>query len=239
MSNVAIIGNGNVGHHFAKQISVSHKVSVFSRSKKEGVRSFNEFNPSKYDFAVLTIPDDAIFKTANSIEASDCMIAHTSGSRPLSDLAKHQRSGVIYPFQTFSKEKEIDFNSFPVFIEADEMDCNGLESFVKTFCPDVRFLNSSQRAKIHLAAVFACNFTNHMYSISDSLLSTIGMSFSDLEHLAKETLDKASSMSPVEAQTGPAIRNDSKTISSHLSLIESEELKQIYELISKNIRKVQ
>lgn len=239
MSNVAIIGNGNVGHHFAKHIAADHNVSVFSRNRKEGVRPLDNFDPSEYNFALLTVPDDLISKVANSIDESDCIIVHTSGSRPLFDLAKHKKTGVIYPLQTFSLEKEIDFNSFSIFIEGTSEVEEEIASFVKSFSSDVRLANSTHRAKIHLAAVFACNFTNHMYAISDSILDSVDMSFVDLQHLAQETLNKAASISPSKAQTGPAIRNDIKTMSSQLNLIDSEESRKIYELISKDIRKAQ
>lgn len=238
MSNVAIIGNGNVGNHFSKRISENHAVSIFSRSAQEShVKPLRTYNAQEFDFTLITVPDDRISEVSELIKESNCMIVHTSGSCPLSDLSKHRKSGVIYPLQTFSKEKEIDFDSFPIFLEESDEAKGEISAFVKTFSSDVRVANSSQRAKIHLAAVFACNFANHMYAISDSILGQAGMSFQDLHHLAKETLDKAVSMPPSKAQTGPAIRNDMETISKHIKMIDSKEVKKIYELISKDIRK--
>ncbi len=240
MSKVAIIGFGNVGYHLAKAISKKHSVTVFGRvAKDEWIRHMDDLVPSDFDYLIITVPDSFIQTVSDSIIPSDCVILHTSGSRSLSDLSKHPYTGVMYPLQTFTKAKKIDFDTFPIFIETKNGQEDQLLSFVRSFGKDVRFMNSSSRKKLHLAAVFACNFTNHLYFISDKILNEIELSFSDMEHLAEETLKKALDLSPQNAQTGPAKRNDQKTLIEHFQMINNENWREIYELISNDIRKSQ
>ena len=235
MSKVAIIGNGNVGHHLLSRISEYHDAKLYSR-KPDGssILSLHEFDPSLVDFTILAVPDDQIRAVSDALSESNSMVLHTSGSRPIDDLNKHILRGVLYPLQTFKKETSVDFNTFPFFIESKEIE--QLRSFALTFAKDVRELDSNSRSKLHLAAVFACNFSNHLYAISDEILTNIGISFKDLRHLCQETLDNASRLSPKQSQTGPAIREDTKTIANHLQLLENEDWKKIYQLISDDIR---
>ena len=237
MGKVAIVGNGNVGHHFAARISQKHDVSLFSKTQTDGVQTLEEFDPGEFEFAFLCLPDDVIQVVSEEIQTSDCTILHTSGSRPITDLSKHDNRGVVYPLQTFTKDKEIDFTSFPIFIEGTQNSEKPIFDFVRSFSTDVRLMNSQSRAKLHLAAVFACNFSNHMYHIADSILSSIGMPFKDMQHLANETVDKAAELSPLKSQTGPAARDDLETISKQLDMITNEDWRKIYELISNDIRK--
>lgn len=239
MSQVAIIGNGNVGYHLLATLPRKHDVSLFSRNPREPAKSLQDLEPANFEFIILAIPDDAIEEVSNSLGTSNAIVLHTSGSRPIKDLAKHERRGVMYPFQTFSKEKEINFNSFPILIEGTDETEKEIFSFARSFGTDVRLMSSGNRAKLHLAAVFACNFTNHLYTIAESILSSMEMPLKDLEHLAKETLEKAVEMSAAVAQTGPAVRNDLQTIQNHLAMIENEDWKKVYELLSADIRKLQ
>lgn len=238
MSKVAIIGFGNVGYHLAVRISKKHEVIVFGRTPDDDlIRDISDLDTSEFDFTILAIPDGSIKEISDSLNTSDCVILHTSGSRPLNDLNAHERIGVLYPFQTFSRERVVDFTKIPIFIEGTDETEKLLFSFVRSFGTDVRLMNSANRPKLHLAAVFACNFTNHLYRISEDLLSSMEISFKDLQHLSQETLDKAIDLSPAKAQTGPAKRNDTLTMKKHLEMLENEEWKKIYKLISEDIRK--
>ncbi len=240
MSKVAIIGNGNVGYHFFNRISTKHEVKLFSRKVDANeTLLLEDFDPNDFEYALLCLPDDILRAFSDSIQKSDCTIVHMSGARPISDLDRHELRGVVYPLQTFTKEKKVDFSSFPIFVEGTEITEKPIFSFVRSFSTDVRLMSSENRARLHLAAVFACNFTNHMYHISDSILSEIGISLKDFKHLASETLDKAVELTPKKSQTGPAVRDDFDTMSNHVRMIEDKDWQEIYELISQNIRKSQ
>ncbi len=206
MSKTAIIGLGNVGTHLANEISKKHQISVFTQStgvnsrhlnKQVLIGSLKEFNPTEFEFIILTVPDVYIQQVGEKIHSPSTVILHTSGSRPITDLNNHQKYGVMYPLQTFSISKTVDFNTFPLFIEGDsEVTTSIISSYASTIDPDVRVMSSKDRLKLHLAAVFMCNFTNHMYHISAQILKELGMSFIELQNLATETLAKAVELSP-------------------------------------------
>ena len=240
MSKVAIIGFGNLGYHLAVSISKKHEVTVFGRVPEDDlIKSLGELDPSEFDFVIITVTDSAIKGVSESLAASDAIVLHTSGFRPLSDLQKHERKGVMYPLQTISKEKKVNFNSFPIFVEGTDLSDKEIFRFLRSFGGDIRFMNSQNRAKLHLAAVFASNFTNHLYHICDELLAPMELSFKEIKHLSQETLDKAVEIGPLNSQTGPAVRGDQSTISAHLSMLQNENWKDIYQLISDSIRKSQ
>ncbi|MFK7953660.1 MAG: Rossmann-like and DUF2520 domain-containing protein [Ekhidna sp.] len=238
MSKVAIIGYGNVGYHLANHLQKKHDVTVYVRNS-DGIKTFpvEELNPKEFNFIVLATPDSITEEISSSIEASNAIVVHTSGSKPMNSLVNHKRHGVIYPLQTFSRRKEIDFNTFPLFIEGNEEAEKDIYAFASSFSKDVRLMSSINRSKLHLAAVFACNFANHMYHMAEKLLDPINMKFQDLEHLTSETLEKALEMNPSRSQTGPAIRKDESTIQHHLTMMDEGLMKRIYELISEDIRK--
>ncbi len=213
---------------------------LFSRNADAAeIHLLDDFDPGDFEFSLLCLPDDVIKEFSDTIQKSDCTIIHMSGARPISDLGTHENRGVVYPLQTFTKEKTVDFSSFPIFIEGTGNTEKPIFSFVRSFSTDVRLMSSENRAKLHLAAVFACNFTNHMYHISDIILSEIGISLKDFKHLASETLDKAVELTPKKSQTGPAARDDFETMSNHVRMIENKDWQEIYELISQDIRKSQ
>ena len=150
-----------------------------------------------------------------------------------------ERCGVLYPLQTFSKEKPVDFGEVPLFVEApcpDDLNILkqlGADIGSKTFEAD-----SLQRQQLHLAAVFACNFTNHLFAIADDLLKESGLPFDVLRPLIRETVEKTATLSPREAQTGPAIRRDSNVMEKHLlKLSDHLQWQEIYRLLSENIQK--
>lgn len=151
-----------------------------------------------------------------------------------------QNYGVLYPVQTFSKEKEIDFSNVPICIEANnEFNNDILKQFSKKISSKVIKVSSVQRKNIHLSAVFACNFVNHMYNIAAHLLNEDDISFDILKPLISETAIKVMNNSPQDMQTGPAIRNDKIVIENHLeSLNNDKELQKIYRFVSENIKNI-
>ena len=144
--------------------------------------------------------------------------------------------GIFYPLQTFSKAKDVDFSQIPLYIEANNKDKeNELLLFASTFSTRAKLVNSENRAKVHLAAVFACNFTNNLYAIASDILEKAGLGFEDMLPLIGETTEKIKTLHPRKAQTGPAIRRDSKVIEKQLNALEGRE-KQIYKLITESIQ---
>lgn len=237
MSKIAIIGYGNVGYHLANRLSRRNDVSIFSRTAiDDEVMSMDELESDDYEFIIICVPDGVVKEVADSFETEDAVVMHTSGARPLSDIAKHPRHGVLYPLQTMSRNKELDFSTIPIFIEGNEEGEMKVYSLARTIGNDVRLITSANRAKLHLAAVFACNFSNHMYHISEMLLKDLDMKFQDISPLVEETFKKAVQLDPSNSQTGPAIRDDQLTISNHLEMMKDEKMKNIYQLLTENIQ---
>lgn len=241
MSKVAIIGYGNVGYHLARQISSKrHDVTIFSRNRSEDyILSIDQLIPDSFDFIILTVPDDKIKEVSDSLEISEAVILHTSGANPIAELGKHEKHGVMYPLQTFSRTKEIDFTSFPIFLEGSDEAEKDIFTFVRTFSNDVRLLTSTNRSKLHLAAVFACNFSNHMFHMSEKLLRDLDMKFQDIIPLVEETFKKAVELNPSKSQTGPAVREDEATINTHLEMLKDEKMKNMYRIITESIQQNQ
>ena len=165
---------------------------------------------------------------------------HTAGSVPLSVFEEFtQRSGVIYPLQTFSKVRNISFSNVPFFIEAsNKQDEQILYDIVHLISGNISILPSDKRKYLHLSAVFACNFTNHMYDLASQILREQDLSFDLLLPLIDETTAKVHKMTPHEAQTGPAVRYDKQVIQNHINLLSNDNNKEIYDIISKNINTI-
>jgi len=145
----------------------------------------------------------------------------------------------MYPLQTFSKTKDVDFTTIPIFVEGSEEGEKDIFTFVRSFSNDVRLLTSANRSKLHLAAVFACNFSNHMFHLSEKLLADLEMTFQDIQPLVEETFRKAIELNPSQSQTGPAIRDDGDTISQHMDMLKDEQMKTLYRMITESIRQHQ
>ena len=118
MAKIAIIGYGNLGYHFAKALSFDHHVSIYGRNPTHEVNDLSTFTADGYDFIMITVPDDAIKSVAESFQTRSSIVLHASGSRPLSDLANHERGGVIYPLQTFSRNKKVVYEELLLFLES-------------------------------------------------------------------------------------------------------------------------
>lgn len=249
---ITIIGSGNVATHLAAAFkNAGHRiVQVYSRNMQnaallayhvgaEAIDTPESINPET-DLFILAIKDDAIAGFVPYLSSFHKLIAHTSGAvdmQALLDITPN--SGVFYPLQTFSKTKEVNFREVPMCIEgADETVSKTLEGLARDISNNVYRVNSLQRKVLHLAAVFACNFTNHLYAISQQLLAGSGMDFDMLRPLIAETADKIKEHTPDTVQTGPAVRNDEQTMNSHLQMLQKQPLLQeIYTLLSQDIIK--
>jgi predicted short-subunit dehydrogenase-like oxidoreductase (DUF2520 family) len=246
MIQVSIIGSGNVAQHliqaFAKTTEIE-LVQVFSR-KPELIFSLvpnhkiiSDYNLLKaVDLIIIAVSDDAIAIVSAQITLKNQLVVHTSGSVSMDSLNSNNRKGVFYPLQTFSASKEIDFKLIPICLEATtRKDYQILEKVAKSISDVTYNINSEQRKALHVAAVFVSNFVNHLYQIGNELCLENDLSFEILKPLITETANKIQTLSPTQAQTGPAKRNDTQTIKAHLSFLTNDNQKEIYKLLTKSI----
>jgi len=247
MTRITIIGSGNVAQHLIKAFTKSELVEivqVYSR-KKETLSSLIEFDKITSDFEelqesdlyIIAVSDKAIADVSRQLPFQNRIVVHTSGAASLDVLDAKNRKGVFYPLQTFSKNKEIDFSIIPLCLEAENtFDFRVLETVAKSVSNAVFAINSDQRKALHVAAVFVNNFTNHLYHIGQEICEEHQVPFEILRPLIQETAEKINTLNPVDAQTGPAKRNDSVTIDAHLAYLTSENQKNIYKLITQSIQ---
>lgn len=247
---ITIIGAGNVAWHLAQALQkAGHTiVQVYSRTlshaedlaSKVNAIPVSEFSAvhADTDMLIFSVKDDALPACIDALAGHDLFAVHTSGTVPLRLLSTHfSRSGVLYPLQTFSKNRTLDFRQVPLFIEsAGAGTGEQLSDVAHTISDKVAEADSEKRKWIHLSAVFASNFSNYLYTVAADLLKEQQLPFEVLLPLIRETAQKLSTLSPEEAQTGPAIRGDQRTIDAHLQLLQGhEQWKTIYELFSRQI----
>lgn len=191
------------------------------------------------DLYIFSVKDAALQDVVSKVASCKGMWVHTAGSMPMSVFeGRAERYGVLYPLQTFSKEREVNFDTVPLFLEAStEQDAEYLRSVACALSENVRFLSSDKRRHLHLAAVFACNFTNHIYALAYKLLEEEGIPTDVLLPLIDETTAKIHAMPPSAAQTGPAVRYDENVIDRHFQMLDDPDMKAIYRLLSQSIHK--
>ena len=243
MIKIGIIGSGNVASHLSRAFSSAPGLTftgVYARTP-EKLRDFtdsicNDVNELDHcDLVILAVADDAIPDVSAGLPFSGKLVAHTSGSRPLEDIGPNNRQASFYPLQTFSRSRTLDYARIPVCIEAHSDQDYEILKIAGSAFGEVRKIDSAQRRALHLSAVFACNFTNHMYTLAHRLCSDNNVPFSMLHPLIQETAQKIMSLEPAAAQTGPAVRGDQKTISTHLEMLKDERLRSLYSAISQSI----
>jgi predicted short-subunit dehydrogenase-like oxidoreductase (DUF2520 family) len=249
---ITIIGSGNVATHLAAAFkNAGHRIiQVYSRDihnaallayhvGAEAIDKLDQLNPGT-DIFIISVKDDAIRTIAETLARHEKLLVHTSGATDLQALLGFtNKAGVIYPLQTLSKNKEVDFLTVPLCIEgADEETKKTLTQLAQTISNNIYSVDSAQRKILHLAAVFACNFPNYLYSIAQQLLTEHDMDFEMLRPLILETAQKVQTHLPAEVQTGPAVRNDKNTMAAHLQMLNNEvDLKEIYSILSQQIIK--
>lgn len=245
MISINIVGSGNVGTQFAKAFSLSGKVRLqqlysrradgFSECAADVLHDLSGLRPA--DVTVLSVSDDAVAEVASALPFSGSLVVHMSGSLPMDILDGKNRRGVFYPLQTLSKSKPVDFSDIPLCLEAEnEADLKLLRQLASLLSESVHEVDSRQRKALHVAAVFAGNFTNHMYRNAQRICEDNRLDFALLKPLIRETADKVMTLSPSDAQTGPARRNDQKTIAAHLDFLGHSPRAQVYELLTQSIR---
>jgi hypothetical protein len=246
MIQLSIIGSGNVAQHLIQVFSKSSEielVQVFSRksesiinliSTDKIISDLNKLKP--VDLTIISITDTSITEVSKNIPFENSLVVHTSGSVAMKTLDSKNRKGVFYPLQTFSKSKEVNFITIPICLEAENLyDLQLLKTVANTISNSIYYINSEQRNVLHVAAVFVSNFTNHLYQIGDEICKENNLSFDILKPLIQETAHKILFLTPSEAQTGPAKRNDRQTITNHLNFLSDENQKEIYKILTKSI----
>jgi predicted short-subunit dehydrogenase-like oxidoreductase (DUF2520 family) len=251
--SVAFIGAGNIAWHLAPALdNVGFAVrEVYSRKMKNAAslaeRLYQakavtelDFSESEAQLFLVCVPDDAITEVLREISLPDgAMLAHTSGSQPLSILgtAVTSKTGVFYPLQTFTKGRKINFADLPIFIESGDNETEKqLTGMAKALTKKVVRISSTERKALHVAAVFASNFTNHMLTLSKEVMLKHNLKFDYLKPLIAETLNKSLEIGPENAQTGPAKRGDLQVLDSHMEFLTHDAVgTEMYKLISQHI----
>ena len=245
---IVIIGAGNLATHlsFALQEAGQEIVQIFSRTAisaseladllKVPFTTHTDEIVADADVYFYAIRDDALESLLQLPFAPDAIHVHTAGSVSMDVfVGKKSNYGVFYPLQTFSKNKQVDFKIIPVFIEASSPEVEStLFKIAHAVSEQVYKTNSEQRLKLHVSAVFACNFVNHLYHIASEIVKSADLPFEVLKPLILETAQKVMQLSPEEAQTGPAKRNDRGVINKHLDVLGDEQpsLKKLYQDLS-------
>jgi predicted short-subunit dehydrogenase-like oxidoreductase (DUF2520 family) len=246
MINLVLLGSGNVATHLYHAFSASEKVRVIQvyNHSRRGLDSFENQTPVttsltnilEADIYLLALKDDVIVEVSNELKNKQGLIVHTSGAVTLSAIPR-SRAGVFYPLQTFSKNRTINYQEIPFCLEAkNHEDLQLLKELVNEVSGKAYEISSEQRKKLHLSAVFVCNFVNHLYSIGENICLENDIPFSILQPLIQETAEKVKTASPSKVQTGPAARHDQSTINAHLELIKTSETKDIYQLLTRAIQ---
>lgn len=246
MVSIVIIGSGNVAQHLITAFLQSNEmelVQVFSRQKEKVsnlisldkiVSDYTEIKAA--DVYLLAVSDNAIAEVSAKLPFENRLVVHTSGSMSMEILADKNRRGVFYPLQTFTKSKAVDFRVIPICLEAEtENDFLTLKTVAQSISSRVESISSEQRKALHVAAVFVCNFVNHLYQMGQEICEEHHLSFELLQPLILETAQKITQLSPKEAQTGPAKRNDTTTINAHLHFLTDANQKEMYQLLTKSI----
>ena len=240
--NIVLIGQGNVATnlHHAFALKGLRTRMVSSRGGLDSLPAADVYIYAVRDEALLQVVQKIAEESKKPINTHLCtaLHLHTSGTMPISvfgDALPH--AGIMYFFQTFSKAKLIDdFSQIPVFVEGKQIDdLSAIFTLVQTLTPRVYEASQHDRERLHVAGVFANNFTNHMYAIAADILKDTHIPFQVLLPLIDQTAEKIRHLSPHDAQTGPAKRHDEQVMNHHLSLLTTPEQKQLYTLISQMI----
>ncbi|WP_029906185.1 Rossmann-like and DUF2520 domain-containing protein [Prevotella sp. 10(H)] len=249
---IVFIGAGNVATHLAKELYKKSFdiIQVYSRTLESASYLAKEVNAvaindisaiiDDADLYIFSVKDSVLEDILSQLPTNKGIWVHTAGSLPLDIFAKYtSKYAVLYPFQTFSKHREIVWQNVPIFIEASgSQSLSVIKVVANQLSENVLELSSDKRRYVHLTGVFACNFTNHMYALSKLFLEKAGLPFETALPLIDETASKVHILLPKDAQTGPAVRFDENIINKHLEMIEDEKIKELYRLISEDIHRM-
>ncbi len=248
---IVFIGSGNVATHMARAFyahgeqvlqvwspNIENSSQLANNVRATAISSINTLDQTA-DLYIIAVKDYAIPEVANTLIGVNGLVVHTSGTTGIEALSSLKKYGVLYPLQTFSKSKDLEFKTVPLCIEAfNDTSLDQLEKIARMISGTVYYMDSIRRRTLHLSAVFACNFVNHLYSIASQLLDYSEIPFEMLRPLILETALKVQYELPENVQTGPAVRGDKTTMAAHLKLLnDSPDLAGIYQILSDSIKK--
>lgn len=245
---IAIAGIGNLGWNLAQRLhDMDYEVKQIIAEKNQRRSKFTKKIDAtlssdisdlkdKIDLLFLCIPDDKILEVAKRIPNENVAVVHCSGSTPLIESIKNP-TGVLYPFQTFTKFFEVNWDNIPVFIESKNKKLkNHLMRIGEDLSGNVQELTYEQRRAVHLSGVVGANFTNHLLYLTKQVLDDVKVPFDVLLPLMEETVRKSFTHGPAGAQTGPARRNDKKVIANHIELLkDNKKFQDFYTKFSESI----
>lgn len=247
--SISFIGSGNVAWHLAQAFSSSgfEVAEVFGRNKENTgelallcgakAKALDAHIETDADLLFLCIPDQAIIELLPQINKLSAALIHTAGTLEIEEIRHENGYGVFYPLQTFTKGFSIPLHQVPILLEAsDESVYSTLEILAKAISERVEVCDSSRRKFLHMSAVWASNYSNHMMEIASLILKEKDLPFELLKELILETTRKALTLGPHEAQTGPALRRDEKTMEAHMELLDDELSRKLYQLIASSIQ---
>ncbi len=250
---IAILGAGNVAWHMAPALEdAGHEITeVYSRDLQKATeiteRVYSaqpkddlDFSDSKAEIFILAVKDSAITEVADEVILPEgSILVHTSGAMPLDILGYSSASytGILYPLQSFTKGRKMDMEEVPFLLEAEDQETlQKLKKLAKSLSPLTYVVRSKDRKAVHVSAVFAGNFTNHLIGISEEIMKRQGLDFEMLKPLIIETISKCLQIGAKKAQTGPALREDYETLEEHHRFLSyNDQLAEIYRLISQDI----
>lgn len=250
---ISLIGSGRVAFHLAQALlGQGHNiVQVYARDfnktqkfaekiQAKACQSLQQFQST--ELIILAVSDSAIAELVKQVHElfPETLMVHTSGSTNIEVISHvHEKAGVFYPLQTFSFERDVDWSATPLFVEAlAEVDQKLLSDLANSLSKLVYQYTSKQRLTLHLAAVFACNFSNYCFDMAKQIVDAEQVDFSLLYPLIVETAKKATENDPMQMQTGPAMRGDQNILAMHQNLLaqaERDDLKDVYQLLSDGI----
>ncbi len=249
---INIIGAGNVATHLATALAQNgYSIVCIASRTEENAKLLAEKVGAAFtteiaqlpdsDVTIITVPDNAIKDTAKELSKRDShtIVAHTSGATPLEALLPNKRIGVLYPCMTFSASDTINMSRCPFLLEAKDSDTYAtLANIAKSIGSGATECNGEARARLHLAAVLASNFANHLLLQAGKVMEQAGLPLEILQPLINQTIEKAFRTNPLDAQTGPARRGDTKTLAKHREIIGNDEnLRMIYDTLTQSIER--
>ena len=245
MIKISIIGGGNVAYHLTATLLKTKNIELvevynrtlnkiqYLKNQTSITTSLNQLKEA--DIYIICVSDNAIEEVSKLLNFKNKLVVHTSGGIAMDALKCNANKGVLYLLQSFSKDKKIDFSNIPICIEAaTKTDLELLETLAKSISKSCYHINSEQRKNLHVSAVFVNNFVNHLYYIGNQICEENNIPFEILLPIIKETASKIETLSPFDAQTGPAKRNDTKTLKKHEAMLPKNQ-KEIYKLLTKSI----